>query len=62
MHCMLGCKENLRDILLSVYGNKESVDEELVEIIYYTMLLLILNKTFAIVPFISDFAINKQKV
>ncbi|XP_028769279.1 pheophytinase, chloroplastic [Neltuma alba] len=26
-------RENLRDILLSVYGNKESVDEELVEII-----------------------------
>lgn len=26
------CRDNLRNILLSVYGNKESVDEDLIEV------------------------------
>lgn len=26
------CRDTLRNVLLSVYGNKESVDEELVEV------------------------------
>ena len=30
------CRDNLRNILLSVYGNKESVDEELVEVLLFS--------------------------
>lgn len=31
------CRDNLRNILLSVYGNKESVDEELVEVEFFSI-------------------------
>jgi len=36
------CRENLRNVLSSVYGNKESVDEELVEVILCCSLDLLL--------------------
>ena len=29
---LYSCRENLRNVLLSVYGNKENVDDELVEV------------------------------
>lgn len=29
------CRETLRNVLLSVYGNKEHVDEDLVEVIKF---------------------------
>lgn len=31
------CRDNLRNILLSVYGNKESVDDELVEVEFFSI-------------------------
>lgn len=36
------CRENLRNVLSSVYGNKESVDEELVEVILCCLLVFFL--------------------
>lgn len=31
-------RENLKNILLSVYGNKESVDEDLIEVTEITLI------------------------
>lgn len=28
-----GCRDTLRNILMSIYGNKESVDEQLIEVL-----------------------------
>jgi len=39
---LLICRENLRNVLSSVYGNKESVDEELVEVRLCCLLVLLL--------------------
>lgn len=40
---LLKCRENLRNVLSSVYGNKESVDDELVEVIPCFLVILLIS-------------------